>query len=140
VSRQSAPALRESQAVVGQIALLDTGCAVPEIPRSLVHRAPWNTDSFSTGNREVVMDVAELASKQAGSGRRAMVFGFAAAARRHEGPERRPPPTLGDVVEAVACETENDSELIAVVVHLFDTRQVQWSSSPAAGPDVWLAH
>jgi hypothetical protein len=88
---------------------------------------------------EVGMAVAVSVSEQTGRDRRAIGGELAPRARRREGPARRPPPTLGEVIQTVASETANHSELVAVVLHLFDTRKVRWASSPAAGRDVWLA-
>jgi hypothetical protein len=42
---------------------------------------------------------------------------------------------------AVAEPVSEETGLVAVVVHLLDTRKVQRASSPcAAGPDIWFAN
>lgn len=67
------------------------------------------------------MAVSKPVSEQARVDRGGIAGGFSLG--------RSPPPTLGDVIEAVACETRNDVELVAVVVHLFGTRRVRWASA-----------
>jgi hypothetical protein len=72
------------------------------------------------------MGVAEPVSERAPRDRLTIADGFASAARRRVRAGRRPSATLGEVIEAVASESEDDLEVVAVVAHLFHTRAVRW--------------
>jgi hypothetical protein len=79
------------------------------------------------------MGLAGLASGRPRRDRLTLAGGFTPAGRRVRA-ERSPPPTLGEIIEAVACETENDAVVVAVVVHLFRTRKIQWAGSSVHDP------
>lgn len=61
--------------------------------------------------------------------------------RRHDGLDTRlggaeadTPLTLGQLVEAVASETEDAAELVRVVASLLRTRRVRWARAGASEP------
>lgn len=74
------------------------------------------------------MAVGEPVREEARLDRRAIHRDFARATRRRAGLGKGPPATLGDVIEAVASETDDTAELVAVVARVFSTRKVLWAS------------
>jgi hypothetical protein len=84
------------------------------------------------------MTVAEPMREEARLDRRVIRSDFARAIRHRACREKRPAATLGDVIEAVASETGDTADLVAVVARVFSTRKVLWASSSPAGPETWL--
>jgi hypothetical protein len=83
------------------------------------------------------MSDAKPVSEEAGLDRRAIRSDFAQATRRREDPGKSPPPKLGDVFDAVASETDDAAELVAVVARVFYTRKVLWARSSPTRLDTW---
>lgn len=48
-----------------------------------------------------------------------------------------PSPTLGDVFEAVASETDDAAEVVAVLARVFGTRKIRWARPRPGGLDPW---